>query len=398
MKRTLLSVLLLAAALAGTQAQGTTLSLQNQENAWFYFVIDPVEMKGLSPTSPSLQGLVSQYFSRETGEFPFTPLQPLSGLKVEGLPEGTHLLVGFYVFEDRDEFPVRVVGLQVDGRMGERFYPLYSDPAILSAARNKGRLVRFARDAKPQAAPQAVVQEETAPAKKETVAVKEQPAAVVKEPVVTQKPAPQTAAVQAAATAAADTPTTAAKPARSEPAAPAFPPLAAFTAAFRPEIFTREDADGLQVLDISESKYWGKPGTGVREVRASLIDGSLRFTVSAQSPFARNVSYFLYAFPKRGPGAASPFTVEVKPAGSAGSGVAVLWEKGTGAPALYGAAAAAGDTVTVQLDLSAVPDRFWKTLGTDPSFDMTSCWFDAEAGAYEEYYLTSFSASDIPDR
>jgi hypothetical protein len=361
MKRILLSVLLISAVLDCVQAQGTTLSIQNQENAWFYFVIDPVEMKGLAPSSPSLQGLVSQFFGRETDEFPFTPLQPNSGLKVEGLKEGSHLLVGFFVFEDRDEFPVRVVSLQVDGRMGERFYPIYSDPALLTVSRQKGRLVRFSRGAKTQVAVKDVVKEE-----------------------VKKDEAPQVKPVSLPA---------------SEPASNvAFPPLASFTTAFRPEMFTHEDAEGLRVLAISESKYWGKPGTGIREVRAELADGILSLTVLSRETFVQNISYFFYIYAKNGAGAASPFTVEVKPVGRSGSGVAILWEKDAIDPVLYGETAAQGNSISVRLDVSALPEPFWTKLGNDPSFDMTSCWYDGEAGFYEEFYLTSFQASDIPGR
>lgn len=382
MKRTLLSVLLIAASLACIQAQGTTLSIQNQENAWFYFIIDPAEMKGLAPTSPSLPGLVSQYFARETDKFPFTPLEPNSGLKVEGLPEGAHILVGFHVFEDRDEFPVRVVALQVDGRMGERFYPIYSDPALLSASRQKGKLIRFARTEQAKPAAAAVVKEEP-------VAVKE-PAAVKEEP-----------AIQASAPKADDAAPKAetAEPGRPEAPAPAagtFPPLAAFAAAFHPEVFTREDADGLFVFDIRESKHWGKPGTAPREVRAELADGILSLTILSWEPFAQNVSYFFYIYGREKAGARSPFTVEVKPVGRSGPGVAILWEQDTGNPMLHGETAAVGGAIRVQMDMSALPERFWKALGDDPGFDLTSCWYDGEAGFYEEFYLTSFTAADIP--
>jgi hypothetical protein len=368
MKRILLPVLLLAAGLASIQAQGTTLSIQNQENAWFYFVVDPPEMKGLVPTSPSLPGRIAQYFSRENAGFPFSSLQPFSGLKVEGLPEGTHLLVGFFVIEDRDEFPVKVLGLQVDGKMGERFYPLYSDPALLSVSRDKGSLARFARETKKQ---QQIPQQGTAE----------------------KTSAPQASARETPA-AVAETPAVA--PSDSGDKGRAVQPLAAFTTAFRPAIFTRESGDEFQVLGISESRFWGGPGTGLREVRAVLQNGVLRFTVSAQAAFSRNVSYFLYAFDQRGSRSASPLTVEVKPLGPTGPGVAVLWERGAASPALFGDAVAVADSITVLLDLSVVPERIWKALGNAPSFDLTSCWFDPEAGTYEEFYLTSFSAADIP--
>jgi len=405
MKRTLLAILILAAGFAGLQAQGTTLSLQNQENAWFYFLIDPAEIRGLTPSSPSLPGKVAQFFGKESEEFPFTALQPLAGIKVEGLSQGTHLLVGFFAFEDRDEFPVRVVSLQVDGRMGERFYPIYSDPVLLSVSREKGRLIRFARKDTTKPAAQSVVKEETP-------AVKEEPAAV--------KPAASpTVAMTAGTETAAAKPTTAEKtvepastkpepatelPAAAKPAAvaaegkaDAFPPIASFTKAYQPEFFTREDGDGLHVLDIAESQCWGKPGTGLQEVRVTLKDGILRLTVLSQAPFAQNVSYFLYAFSDRKPGSVCPFTVEVKPVGKTGPGVAVLWEKDAKEPLLYGETAAEGNTITVLLDVSALPDRFWQKAGQEPSFDLTSCWFDSDAKTYEEFYLTSFSVSDIPE-
>jgi hypothetical protein len=128
----------------GAGPKSTVISLQNGENTSFYFVIDPAGLAGLAPSSAGLQDRVAAYFSTESADFAFMSLQPKGGIRIEGLPNGAHLLVGFFATEDRGSFPVRVIGLTVDSNMGERFYGIYSDPAYMNVERGKGRLSRFA--------------------------------------------------------------------------------------------------------------------------------------------------------------------------------------------------------------------------------------------------------------
>jgi hypothetical protein len=122
---------------------GTRIRLQNQEQILFYYVLDPNELAGLLPSSAGMKEKVTAYFSAESADLPFTALLPSSEAVIEDVPNGQHLLVGFFATEDRGSFPVRVIVLSADSSLGERSYGVYSEPAYISVEKGKGRLSRF---------------------------------------------------------------------------------------------------------------------------------------------------------------------------------------------------------------------------------------------------------------
>ena len=212
------------AALAGFLAFGQSgvVSIQNQETSVFWYTVDPAELEGLSAGSPQLASKVAEFFAAQAGDPQFIALAPEAVTKLQGLSDGAHLLVGFFEVKDQDEFPVRVVSLQADSRMGERSYPLFSSPALINASRGIGRLAQFS---KPAAVTAEAAVAETAAPPAETAAAAEAPAAAPEaaEPAPAAEGAPvEAAAVEAgAAPAEAAVAETAAPPAETAAAAEA---------------------------------------------------------------------------------------------------------------------------------------------------------------------------------
>ena len=124
-------------------AETSTVTLQNQEASTFWYTIDPPGLEDLTVGSRQLTARVQEYFALESADFPFQPLEPDSPATLTGLAPGVHLLVGFFLMEGEDELPVRAFSVQVDTEAGDRFYALFSGPALLTIPRGSGRLVNL---------------------------------------------------------------------------------------------------------------------------------------------------------------------------------------------------------------------------------------------------------------
>ena len=147
MKTMYVAAVLAAVIGAAAGAQSPSVVLQNQEDSTFYYVIDPKELVGLSAGSPLLASKVAGYFSTADSTVTFAALAPQAETKLTDLPEGVHMLVGFFAQLDADSFPVRVVALQADSTVGERFYAVFANPAQVNVPRGIGKLAQFARPA-----------------------------------------------------------------------------------------------------------------------------------------------------------------------------------------------------------------------------------------------------------
>ena len=119
------------------------MTLQNQEASTFWYAVDPPGLEGLTVGSRQLTARVQEYFELESADFPFQPLEPDSPVTLTGLAPGAHLLVGFFLVEGEEELPVRAFSVQVDTEAGDRFYALFSGPALLTIPRAAGRLVNL---------------------------------------------------------------------------------------------------------------------------------------------------------------------------------------------------------------------------------------------------------------
>lgn len=340
MKKIILVAGIILAACALSFGQSGGVSLQNQENATFYYVVDPKELAGLSAGSPLLASRIAGFFAARDS-FSFASLAPNASVRLDGLADGTHLLVGFFEVADLSEFPVRVISLQADSRVGDRFYAIFASPALLSVARDSGRLAGLAR--------------------------------------------------------AGGVPLAAGQPGDAAASLPAgLQPIATFSAAFTPAFFTREKQGDFSVLPISDSRAWALTGTRIEAISGSLSGGALKLSLTVASGFAERVSYFLYVFGTRAPGKDNQFTLELQPRAEGARAACLLWRKGASTPTVVGDVAATDTTVELDTAAGQFPADLIAGIGATATVDLTAGWFDRGLRTWEEFYYTTFSIGDIP--
>jgi len=388
MKRTVLvsAVLLLASALAF--AESSTVTLQNQEGATFWFSVDPKELSDVAIGSRQLAEKVAAFFAEHTDQFPFRPLPPDSQLTLEGLAEGPHLLVGFFDVEGEDSLPVRAFSVQADKGPGDRFYALFSGPALLSIPREGGRLANLAKAMAPtEAAPT----EAAATVEPGAVELAQAEAAPVEQASADQAPVEQAEATPPQEPVAA-----------AEEATPAEPaPIARFSPTYSPVVFTRESRGGFTVLPISQSRYWEEDGTRLDSLDGTIGDGTLRLSLKSANGFSRDVSYFFYLFASRTLGKENATTIELLPLAQEGKGACVLWQRSAGdgeeaaAARIVGSVSASENACDLEIDLSSLPAEVVAALGENPSIDLCSCRYDAQSGVFEEFYFTTIQLADF---
>jgi hypothetical protein len=397
-RRTLvLAILFLSAALGF--AESSTVTLQNQEPATFWFSVDPKELSDVAIGSRQLAEKVAAFFMEDTGSFPFRPLAPDSQLTLEGLTEGPHLLVGFFDVEGASELPVRAFAVQVYAGSGDRFYALFSGPALLSVPREGGRLANLGKAMAPaEAAPAAeeVAAAEVAAVEPAAVEPAQAEAASAELALAEQAPAEQALAEQAEAAPPLEA------VAAAEAAAPVEPaPIASFSPTYSPVVFTRESRGGFVVLPISQSRYWEEPGTRLDTLNGSIADGVLRLSIRTASGFSRDVSYFFYLFAARTLGKENALTIELLPLAREGQGACVLWKKNAGsgqpaaAPQIIGSVSVSADVCDVEISLDTLPEGVMADLGENPSIDLCSCRYDSPSAVFEEFYYTTLQLADF---
>jgi hypothetical protein len=367
MKRAILAAALFAASCAALFAEGALVTLQNEESSTFYYVVDPAPLAGLSAGSPQLASRVADFFASPDAEPKFAPLVPDGQVQLRDLADGTHLLVGFFAAEDEARFPVRVMSLQADSRIGERFYAVYADPALISAARGAGRLAAF-----PPLGGQAVA---AAPAQKPAAGPGPQPEPPVEAP---------------AAPAAAPGPTAAAPLVEPELGS-----IATFADTYTPGFFTRESKGTFVVLPISDSRAWKRAGTRLSEVSGEVDNGGVRVVLTARDGFSPSVSYFFYVFANRAD-KENGIALELRPRAVGARGACLLWQKGVPAPRIVGTVKSTDTTVELDIDASQVPPEFAPRAGDQPTVDLTAGWYDRGTSTWEEFYYTTFSMADLP--
>jgi len=344
----MIRTLILAAAAAFTSAlafgQSPSVTLQNQEDSTFYYVVDSKDLAGLSAGSPLLASKVAGYFSAADKTVTFDSLAPQAEAKLTSLTEGTHLLVGFFAQLDADDFPVRVMALQADSSVGERFYAVFASPAQLKVHRGVGKLAQFARPASTQ----------------DTTAASDQAAST-------------TVSNQIAASSA-------------------LPAIATFAAAYDPTVFTRESTGSFKVLPISESRSWAQTGTRIASVQGALDSAGLKLVLNVPGGFSPSVSYFLYVFDTRALGKENPLTLEIEPMAKADRGACILWQKGSTAPRLLGTVKTSATAVELDVGMDDLASGALAAAGSAPTVDLTAGWYDKALGMWEEFYYTTFPA------
>jgi hypothetical protein len=354
MKKIAIAAIVAAVLCGAAGAQSATITLQNQEDSTLYYVVDPKELAGLSAGSPLLASKVAGYFSTSVPGTSFAALAPQAEARLTELSEGTHLLVGFFAQLDSDDFPVRVVALQSDSSVGERFYAVFASPAQLSVRRGIGKLAQFARPAQGTA--------------------------------VASNPSTGGTA-QTGGTVAASQTAGATLPAEGDE----LPEIATFSAVYDPSVFTKETGGAFAVLPIAESRSWKQTGTRITAVKGTVDSAGLKLSLDVQGGFAPSVSYFLYFFDTRASGRENPVTLEIQPLARPGRGACIVWQKGF-APRLLGTVRTSGSSVELQVGADELASGALSAAGREPTVDLTAGWYDKALRVWEEFYYTTFPA------
>jgi hypothetical protein len=369
MRRPMYKTMIIAAAAAFSCAlafgQGPSVVLQNHENTTFYYVVDPRELAGLSAGSPLMASTVAGYFSATGDGAAFSALPPQAETRLAGLAVGAHLLVGFFAPADSDDLPVRVLALQADSSLGERYYGIFASPAQLTVHRGVGRLAQFPRSGSAEISAAGTAPDTQAGAgSRDTDGGKGATHA--------EGSQPGTRVVQSAA----DSST--------------LPVIATFAAVYDPVVFTRETREGFAVLPISESRSWKQTGTRIASVQGTVDSAGLKLVLNVRGGFSPSVSYFLYVFDTRSAGTENPLTLEIEPLARGDRGACILWQKGTAAPRLFGTVKTGETSLEVDVSADELGSGAFVGAGSAPTVDLTAAWYDKALGMWEEFYYTTF--------
>ena len=105
------------------------------------------------------------------------------------------------------------------------------------------------------------------------------------------------------------------------------------------------------------------------------------------------MSIFGYLHVGREPGRANRYTLELLPARRQGGGFVALWSPdGTAIEA--GELANSSFSLEGRIDLSKLPADLL-SAGGQLSVDVTSCYYEAASGTYEEFYFTTLYLGDM---
>jgi len=434
----MLTVAFLAVGCLGAYAQSSRVTLQNQEDATFYYVLDPQELQGLSAGSPLLAAKVAAFFAAAKADPALTAIAANDEGQLEKLSDGTHLLVGVFAQEGETDLPVRVISIEADSKTGDRSYALFATPAQLTVTRGVGRLASLAavapatQAAAAQTAPTASSDTAATPTTTTTTTntttttttttASSGTASATASPTIAAAPAavaatsapasPSSAAVAAsplpAAVAASPLPAAAPATVTASPvastAAPATavastPPrlgqIASF-ASYDPIIFTREVPGDFSVLPIADSRGWKLTGTRITGLSGVIDTMGLHLALSVPGGFSESVSYFFYVFADRAAGQTNTLTMELEPRAEGSLGACLLWQKGSPEPRLIGSV----QSTPTRIELDIGSDDLNAALGgiaSDTlSVDVTSGWYDRALGTWEEFYYTTISTAQIP--
>jgi hypothetical protein len=372
MKRLILIVILIVGTAALAVGQANTVVINNAEDSVFYYVLDAPELTAFDASSSIFQNVVYDYFAEapaaEDDFAGFTELASGQSVRIETLPEGKHLLVGFFVLPGEREFPVRVISLQAGGELDERTYQIYNKPSFITARAGRGRIAAY-----PPIPPSAVTS--------------------VSEGVVAGE---------------------AEKPAVAEAAAErgffrfqidnryedweAIPTFLSFPADHSIPSFTREQFGGeFEVLPISQSRHWQAGGSALNEIKVVNNLQDVYLYLSTHTALSADLSVFLYFHNNRNLrrlGAENQFTLELVPSRAEEPGLVVLWEKDR-KPVVVGKLASGSFFLEARIEKELLFDLLFARPEIT-FFDLTTSFFDRQELTYEEFYIASLTLAEIP--
>jgi hypothetical protein len=170
-----------------------------------------------------------------------------------------------------------------------------------------------------------------------------------------------------------------------------FPAVASFSAGALPDQFRQIRAGAVRSQNLSDSLYWGKGGTGVRQVKIVTSETHAYLMVEARNALTRGLSYLLYGYEGRRQSRAS-FTLEVALTDGT-SGFVFLWLPGRDTPHIVGEFVYEPFFLEGRVDLSRVPAALSDVTVEELSFDFGSSFSGARVT--EEFFYTTVYARDI---
>jgi hypothetical protein len=170
------------------------------------------------------------------------------------------------------------------------------------------------------------------------------------------------------------------------------PALAAFTRYFNPYYFNRESGAARQRLTIDRSVYWDRGGTRLREIKGTIGEEAFFFYIGADTNFARELSIYGYVYEDRS--RRNRFALELMPARTSDGGYVALWSD-DGEVTEVGVLRNTSFFLECRIPWSELPSELKGANLRELSIDITTCYYEAASGTYEEFYLTTLYLRDL---
>jgi len=320
-------------------AESGVITLSNKENYWFYFCIDPEGVN--EPPTESIE-----FYSKVLGFYnekiiPFLSIPPSTTKNIKGLYEGSHLLLGFWGIPNAEAYPVWNTSFVL--KTGEsRAFNLYQQSHQQMVKSNKTII------------PENTTEQEEQRIGADFIAIDN----VYDDWKM-------------------------------------LPRLASFSKSFNPITFSRQTKNGIQVLPIEQSSFWGRGGTQIIEVKALLTDEHIYLYFSSHTRFTGGLSVFLYVFEERKKNRNNYYRIELLVDDTSPNGKAVLWQQGKQGFDTIGVLKNSSFYIETRINLKNLPKILLSNLKKSYSFDLVTSFFDNVQGAYEDFFFSTIYFKDI---
>ena len=173
------------------------------------------------------------------------------------------------------------------------------------------------------------------------------------------------------------------------------PSAARFSTHFSPFYFESERDGKSEKRPIEEALYWKKGGTQITELKAYRDTDAIYLYLEAASPFARELSIFLYVYPARDAGEANTVALELLPSAADMPGSLVLWQQNNPKPSLVGKMASTSIRLECAVPLDGIPRALSPEGVEGLSFDLVTCYHEYASGLFEEFFFTTIYLKDV---
>ena len=173
------------------------------------------------------------------------------------------------------------------------------------------------------------------------------------------------------------------------------PELAFFSADFSPVFFNLEKAGSTESARVSDSLYWGRGGTNVREIKGFTDRESIYLYLESHTPFSEELSFYIYLYPDREKAMENRFTIEIVTTRGSRESMVLMWEKDRVLPKLIGQVAHSSIMLECRIPIADLPDELSSYDISKASFDVTSCYHARTSGLFEEFFFATVRYWDV---